>query len=175
MGYFPSEEKAVHHNSGRLSGLYLFGAALTCLISSAQAEDSPAKPPDQPVPSPAGQPLSPNMIHLEPAWPMSPPVTGFDPPKGVRTIRVIPEAASGDYFVQVTVQPTEAEARAAFETLKAKFYALFEDRQMSIRQTILGGKTAHRVLVGPFAAVEEAGELCTTLKSVGGTCAVRRD
>jgi cell division septation protein DedD len=49
-------------------------------------------------------------------------------------------------------------------------------RQLIIRHADLGAKgTYYRVLVSPFASVEEAAALCSRLKAAGDNCIVQRN
>jgi hypothetical protein len=85
-------------------------------------------------------------------------------------------AAAGAYTVQVSSQHSEAEAQAAFRSLRAKFPQQLGNREPIIRRVELGDKgTFYRALVGPFASVEQAAGMCSNLKAAGGTCLVQRD
>jgi len=85
-------------------------------------------------------------------------------------------SSAGGYAVQVTSQRSEAEAQAAFRTLRAKFPNQLSGREPIIRRADLGAKgTYYRALVGPFASVEEAAGLCSGLKAAGGNCIVQRN
>ncbi len=85
-------------------------------------------------------------------------------------------AAAGGYAVQVTSQRSEAEAQAEFRTLRAKFPTQLGGRQPIIRRADLGAKGVYyRALVGPFASMEQAAGVCTSLKAAGGSCIVQRD
>ncbi len=85
-------------------------------------------------------------------------------------------AASGGYSVQVTSQRSEAEAQAAFRSLRAKYPTQLGSREATIRHVDLGSKGSYyRALVGPFSSMEEAAGLCSSLKAAGGNCIVQRD
>ena len=84
--------------------------------------------------------------------------------------------SAGGYAVQVTSQRTEAEAHAAFRSLKAKYPNQLGGREPIVRRADLGAKgTYYRALVGPFASAEAAAEMCSSLKAAGGTCIVQRN
>ena len=84
--------------------------------------------------------------------------------------------SGGGYAVQVTSQHSEAEAKASFQALRAKFPNQLGGRQPIIRRADLGAKgTYYRALVGPFASAEEAAALCSSLKAAGGNCIVQRN
>ena len=83
---------------------------------------------------------------------------------------------SGGYVVQVTSERSESNAQAALRALQAKHPNQLSSRQLIIRRADLGAKgTYYRVLVGPFASVEEAAGLCSKLKAAGGNCIVQRN
>ena len=78
--------------------------------------------------------------------------------------------------VQITSQRSEAEAKASFQELRAKFPNQLGGRQPIIRRADLGAKgTYYRALVGPFASSEQAAALCSGLKAAGGSCIVQRN
>jgi cell division septation protein DedD len=85
-------------------------------------------------------------------------------------------AAGGGYAVQLTSQRSEAEAQSAFRSLAAKYPTQLGGQQPIIRQADLGTKGIYyRALVGPFASMEQAAGLCSSLKAAGGTCIVQRN
>jgi hypothetical protein len=95
---------------------------------------------------------------------------------GSATAPVPTPASGGGYSVQVSSQRSEEEAQAAFRSLQAKFPTQLGGRAPIIRRADLGEKgTYYRALVGPFASVEQAAEMCSSLKSAGGTCIVQRN
>jgi SPOR domain len=84
--------------------------------------------------------------------------------------------ASGGYAVQVSSQRSEADAQAAFRALRAKFPNQLGGREPIVRRADLGAKGIYyRAMVGPFASMEEAAGMCSTLKAAGGTCLVQRN
>ena len=83
-------------------------------------------------------------------------------------------AGNGNYLVQVSSQRSEADAQAAFRSVKSKYSGVLGDRQPVIRRADLAGKgTYYRAMVGPFATRNEAIQLCTSLKAAGGDCVVQ--
>jgi cell division septation protein DedD len=85
-------------------------------------------------------------------------------------------SAGGGYTVQVTSQRSEAGAQAEFRALRAKFPSQLGGREPIIRRADLGAKGVYyRALVGPFASVDQAAGMCSSLKASGGTCIVQRD
>lgn len=83
---------------------------------------------------------------------------------------------SGGYSVQVTSQRSEAEAQTAFRELQGQFPNQLRGREPIIRRADLGEKgTYYRALVGPFASMEQAASMCSSLKAAGGNCLVQRN
>jgi hypothetical protein len=76
----------------------------------------------------------------------------------------------------LTSQRSEADAMAAFRSLRAKFPNQLGSREPIIRRADLGAKgTYYRAMVGPFASAEAAAGMCSNLKAAGGTCLVQRN
>ncbi len=85
-------------------------------------------------------------------------------------------ASSGGYAVQVSSQRSEAEAKAAYRMLRAKYPNQFGHREPIIRRADLGAKGIYyRAFVGPFASLEAAAEMCSNLKAAGGNCLIPRN
>ena len=85
-------------------------------------------------------------------------------------------SGGGSYAVQVSSQRSEAEAKASFHDLRAKFPKELGGREPIVRRADLGDKGVYyRALVGPFASMEEAAGLCSSLKAAGGTCLIQRN
>ena len=85
-------------------------------------------------------------------------------------------STSGGYAVQLTSQRSEAGAQAAFRALQAKFPDQLSGRELIVRRTDFGTKGVfYRALVGPFASMEEAAGMCSSLKAAGGNCIVQRN
>jgi hypothetical protein len=83
---------------------------------------------------------------------------------------------SGGYMVQISSQRSEADAQASYRAMQSKFPNVLGSRSAAIRRADLGEKGIYyRALVGPFAAAEDAGQLCNSLKSAGGQCVVQRN
>jgi SPOR domain len=105
------------------------------------------------------------------------------PPPPVTMASAEPSAAvpasapsSGGYAVQVTSQHSEADAQASFKELRAKFPNQLSGREPIIRRADLGSKGVfYRAMVGPFASMEEAAGVCSSLKAAGGNCLVQRN
>jgi SPOR domain len=87
-----------------------------------------------------------------------------------------PSVSGSGYVVQVTSERSESNAQAALQALQVKYPNLLSGRQPIIRRVDLGAKGIYyRVLVSPFASVEEAAGLCSRLKAAGSNCIVQRN
>jgi hypothetical protein len=84
--------------------------------------------------------------------------------------------AIGTYVVQVSSQRSDADARAAFQALQAKYPMLLGSYLPMIYRSDLGDKGVfYRAAVGPFQTPEEASQFCGDLKTAGGQCVVQRN
>jgi cell division septation protein DedD len=105
-------------------------------------------------------------------------------PAAVKTAVVNPAAAkpattevageSGGYAVQLSGSPVEAEARAAANTLSAKYASALKGHHASFAQAKVGEKTIYRVRVGHLTEAT-AKEMCTAIKGQGGSCFVAKN
>jgi cell division protein FtsN len=87
-----------------------------------------------------------------------------------------PAPSSHGTFVQVTSRRTEAEAQTEYRNLQAKYPSQLGGHTSTVRQVSLGDKgTFYRALVGPFASMEQATQMCSSLKAAGGNCIVQRN
>jgi hypothetical protein len=85
-------------------------------------------------------------------------------------------AAGGGYAVQVSSQRSEADAQTEFRVLQAKFPNQLGGHQPMVRRADLGDKGIYyRALVGPYASMEQAAQMCSSLKAAGGNCIVQKD
>ncbi len=85
-------------------------------------------------------------------------------------------SSAGGYAVQLTSQRSEAAAQAAFRSLQAKYPNQLGGHEPILRRADLGSKGVYyRALVGPFASMEEAAGMCSSLKAAGGNCIVQRN
>jgi SPOR domain len=80
------------------------------------------------------------------------------------------------YVVQVSSQRSEADAQASYKALQQKYASVLGGHDPIIRRADLGDKgTFYRAQVGPFATMDEASQLCNSLKSAGGQCIIQRN
>jgi hypothetical protein len=76
--------------------------------------------------------------------------------------------------VQVSSQRSEADAQAAYRSLRNRFSNVLGDQAPVIRRADLGSRGVYyRAMVGPFASREQAVQLCGNLKAAGGDCVVQ--
>jgi hypothetical protein len=100
------------------------------------------------------------------------PNSGNPPPVSIESVPAesIPE---GVFLVQVTSQRNDADARAAYAVLQAKFPAVFGSRALIVKKSERGSRGIYyRGCVGPFDTVDAASEFCGSLKQAGGMCLV---
>jgi cell division septation protein DedD len=85
-------------------------------------------------------------------------------------------ASYGGYVVQVSSERSDSEAQASFKSLQSKYPGVLGGRSPLIRRVDLGEKgIVYRTQVGPFDTVDEARQLCGSLKAAGGHCIVQRN
>jgi cell division septation protein DedD len=88
----------------------------------------------------------------------------------------IEPASSGGYVVQVSSERSDSGAQASFKTLQSKYPGVLGGRSPLIRRVDLGEKgIVYRTQIGPFDTVDEARQLCGSLKAAGGHCIVQRN
>jgi hypothetical protein len=81
---------------------------------------------------------------------------------------------TGGFAVQLAGSPVEAEARAAANTLSAKYAGALQGRHATFVEAKVGDKTVYRVRVGHLTE-ESAKSICTAIKGQGGSCFVARN
>jgi cell division septation protein DedD len=88
----------------------------------------------------------------------------------------VPNAAeAGHYVVQISAQRSETEAEASFRSLQTKYPSVLGGRQPIINRADKGEKGIfYRAQIGPFGTIDEANQLCNSLKAAGGQCFVYR-
>jgi SPOR domain len=85
-------------------------------------------------------------------------------------------SSGGSYAVQVASARSAAQAQASFRALRAKFPNQLGEREPIVRRIYLGAKGIYyRAMIGPFASMERAAGMCSTLKAAGGSCLVQRN
>jgi cell division septation protein DedD len=139
-----------------------------------------AKPPAsvaaaEPPPQAQAQDSEPPAAHAPPA---PAPAAASGQPHRMATASNAANAAdgTGHYVVQVSSQRSEADAQASYKALQQKYASVLGGHDPIIRRADLGEKgTFYRAQVGPFATMDEATQLCNSLKSAGGQCIIQRN
>lgn len=143
----------------------------------------PAPVPAQTVAPTGNEPLAlvPTAGQSEPA--LSPPSNGrvrtklarASAPPAAEHAEAAP-SATGGYAVQVSSQHSEAEAHSAFKSLQSKFPNQLGGHAVIVRRADLGSKGVYyRAMVGPYASMEEAAGMCSSLKAAGGNCLIQKN
>ena len=101
-------------------------------------------------------------------------------PRPTRTAAATPAAPAtpatsdgggGGFAVQLAAPGSEAEARATANRLKQRYADALDGYSPGVRKADVSGKTVYRVRVGGLSR-QDANELCTRIKSDGGSCFV---
>src|SRR5262245_38161820 len=79
------------------------------------------------------------------------------------------------YYVQVSSQRSESDARAAYRALQSRFPNQLANYEPKIHRVDLTQGSFFRAMVGPFTAADEAGNLCGALRAAGGICLILID
>jgi SPOR domain len=162
------------------------------LLAANPPGNAAAQPPAQPQAAPAPAGPEPKKVKTVPIRPdqttgTTPPARATAPaPNASAPMRITgnqPQtpparnpAVEGGFVVQVASQRSEADAQASFRSLQTKYPSVLGARQAIIRKADLGEKgTFYRAQIGPFATMEQANELCSSLKSAGGQCVVAKN
>ncbi len=141
-------------------------AAAPIRLANPQPQREPDAEPEQ-ARAQANAPLSLNPNATAPARSPPPQRSATAPAAAV---------SAGSYGVQVSAQRSEEEAQAAFRSLQGKFPSQLGGRAPFIKRVDLGDKGIYfRAMVGPFSDSGQANELCSSLKSAGGTCLVQKN
>lgn len=80
----------------------------------------------------------------------------------------------GGFAVQLAGTPSEAEAKAAANSLAAKYASALQGHRPSFVQAKVGDKTIYRVRVGHLSE-EGAKSMCSAIKAQGGNCFVAKN
>ena len=80
-----------------------------------------------------------------------------------------PEA---DFLVQLVSLPTQAEAKAAWQTYSDRYSGLIGNLPHRIKRTARDGGDVFGLQVGPIDSFDQAKDLCARLKAKGGDCLV---
>jgi hypothetical protein len=88
-----------------------------------------------------------------------------------------PAVSSGGYLVQVSSQKNEADAQASYRALQGKYPSVLGPHSSLVKRVDLGEKGVYyRAFAGPFTSVDQATQLCSSLKAAGGPqCIIQRN
>lgn len=156
--------------------------------SAPAAPTSPARPKaDREAPVRAAQPAAPAPVQEASAGnaPLSLNPDSAPSTRPVRMANAVPTASAPAsaprsnvtaYAVQVASQKSEPEAKAAYQAIVKKYPKVLEGKNMFVYSVDLGAKgTYYRAMVGPYSVASEATEVCSELKSAGGSCLIQRN
>jgi hypothetical protein len=79
-------------------------------------------------------------------------------------------AVDAPAYVQLSSQRSEAEAQAAAQNIINRYGALFGGQQLEIRRVDLGAKGIYYRVRLPANSLQDASQLCNSVKANGGDC-----
>ena len=78
--------------------------------------------------------------------------------------------ATAAAYVQISSQPSEADAQAAVSTAQSRWGSLFNGNQLVIQRADLGAKGVKYRVRLPASSLQEATQICASIKAAGGDC-----
>jgi cell division septation protein DedD len=101
--------------------------------------------------------------------------TAVAPPPAVERNSEGHGGGGSGYYVQLSAQKSEEEAKSSFHGIQARHSGLLGGQQLFVRRKDLGSKGIfYGAQVGPFSR-EAANKLCEDLKAAGQGCMVQRN
>ncbi len=103
-----------------------------------------------------------------------PQVAAVTPPK--KTVLAAPAPVSSGNsgnaaaYVQLSSQPTQADAQASIKAMTAKYGSLFGGNSLTVQQVDLGQKGVKWRVRLPAASFNDASSICSQIKAQGGDC-----
>jgi len=73
-------------------------------------------------------------------------------------------------YVQISSQPTEADAQASIRAVQSRWGSLFDGSQLFIQRADLGAKGIKYRVRLPASSLQEATQICASIKANGGDC-----
>ena len=73
-------------------------------------------------------------------------------------------------YVQLSSQPTEADAQASMKSMTSKYGALFNGGKLTVQQVDLGQKGVRWRVRLPVGSLSDASGICAQIKAQGGDC-----
>lgn len=101
------------------------------------------------------------------------PLVDLNEPAAEPAAVVQPAATSGSggaAYVQLSSQPSEADAQAAIQSAQSRWGALFNGNQLIVQRADLGAKGIKYRVRLPASSLQEATQICAAIKSNGGDC-----
>ncbi|MGY3607071.1 MULTISPECIES: SPOR domain-containing protein [unclassified Bradyrhizobium] len=144
-------------------------------------------PPPPAKPAPVTRTASANPSHGNPVsanasanTPMSlaPGAPQPDPaPTRVASTNPTATVSSGGYVVQVSSQRNEADAQSSYKALQGKYPSVLGSQSLVVKRVDLGEKGVYyRAFAGPFSSLDQATQVCSSLKAAGGPqCLIQRN
>ncbi|WP_456633814.1 SPOR domain-containing protein [Bradyrhizobium sp. USDA 10063] len=86
-------------------------------------------------------------------------------------------SGGGGYVVQVSSQRNEADAQASYKALQGKYPSVLGSQSLVVKRVDLGEKGVYyRAFAGPFSSLDQATQVCSSLKAAGGPqCLIQRN
>jgi sporulation related protein len=83
----------------------------------------------------------------------------------------------GGYVVQVSSQRNEADAQSSYRSLQGKYPSVLGSQSLVVKRVDLGEKGVYyRAFAGPFSSLDQATQVCSSLKAAGGPqCLIQRN
>ncbi len=133
---------------------------------------APAMPPSQPASAPLRQaPAGPQFSTGTAPAAKAPPIkmAAHTPPPAAEpsTAAAVP-AAAGGFYVSLKSSTDERAIQKDLPALTQKYSSVLGDVQITTKIADLGSKVTYRAVAGPLGTRQEAMELCTKIKGVGG-------
>ena len=149
----------------------------------AQAQNNaPAVPRTGPIPPSRPGNIAPQQQAAAPASQPQPPAQPAaaqpaQPPQQVAALETQPAptaSAASEWSVQIASQPSAADAQKSYQQLAQRYGSVLQGKGVNIVKAEIEGKgTYYRVRI-PSSSKDDAIELCSQLKSAGGTCFVSK-
>lgn len=86
-------------------------------------------------------------------------------------------SSGGGYVVQVSSQRNEADAQTSYRALQNKYPSVLGSQSLLVKRVDLGEKGVYyRAFAGPFSSLDQATQVCSSLKAAGGPqCLIQRN
>jgi len=143
-------------------------------------DDTPAVPRTGPIPPSRPGNITPEQpqqvaaLTPQPQQPAAQPAAEAPQPQQVAALQNEPAANASEWSVQIASQPSVEDAQKSYQQLAQRYGNVLQGKGVNIVKADIEGKgTYYRVRI-PSSSKESAIELCSQLKSAGGTCFVSK-